>query len=117
MKTLIAILFGSLLGACSQAPQPLSCDPVPGGWQSMPQPDAEAKAALAHVLAQMNTSAHLKGITRVDRQVVAGINYDIEFMLDTGEMWNTRVYRTLQGEYRMTRPARQGALPAICPRN
>lgn len=83
----------------------------------MPQPDAGAKAALAHVLAQMNTSAHLKRITRVDRQVVAGINYDIEFMLDTGEMWNTRVYRTLQGEYRMTRPARQGALPAICPRN
>ncbi|MFM9801082.1 cystatin domain-containing protein [Aeromonas dhakensis] len=112
-KALFPILVAGLLSACSMAPQQQECAPMAGGWQSQPLPNAEAEAALASVLARMNTSARLERILEVRSQVVSGINYDIAFQLDNGEVWNTRVYRDLAGHYQMTRPASQGELPAM----
>ncbi|MEZ9107323.1 2-oxoglutarate dehydrogenase [Vibrio cyclitrophicus] len=43
-------------------------------------------------------------------QAVAGLNYAIEFEMDNGEVWNTIVYRSLQGDIEMMEVAQQGRL-------
>jgi len=75
-----------------------------GGW-SETQVSPEAEKALDFVLQQMNTSAKLDKIVKVKTQVVAGVNYDIDFKLDNGEVWNTIVYKDLKGNYKMTKTA------------
>ena len=75
-----------------------------GGW-SETEVTPEVEKALAFVLAQMNTSSKLDKIIKVRTQVVAGINYDIDFQLDNGEVWNTVVYRDLKKNYKMTKVA------------
>ncbi len=75
-----------------------------GGW-SESEVTPEVEKALDFVLQQMNTSAKLDKIVSVKTQVVAGINYDIDFKLDNGEVWNTIVYRDLDGNYKMTKTA------------
>ena len=77
---------------------------MPGGW-SETEVTPEVEKALDFVLQQMNTSAKLDKIVKVKTQVVAGINYDIDFKLDNGEVWNTVVYRDLKGNYKMTKTA------------
>jgi hypothetical protein len=59
----------------------------------------------------MNTAARLRSIREVRTQVVAGLNYAIEFELDNGEVWHTIVFRDLDGKYHLTQPARLGPLP------
>ena len=112
-RVLLPILVAGLLSACSTSSPTPECAPMAGGWQSQPLPNAEGEAALAIVLARMNTAAKLQSIREVRSQVVSGVNYDIEFQLDNGEVWNTRVYRDLAGNYQMTRPAAQGELPPL----
>ncbi len=75
-----------------------------GGW-SETEVTPEVEKALDFVLKQMNTSAKLDKIVKVKTQVVAGINYDIDFKLDNGEVWNTVVYKDLKGNYKMTKRA------------
>ena len=60
----------------------------------------------------MNTAAKLEKILSVRTQVVSGLNYAIDFEMDNGEVWNTIVYRSLQGEMTMTQAAQKGRL---CP--
>ncbi|MCK5906684.1 MAG: amidohydrolase family protein [Flavobacteriales bacterium] len=75
-----------------------------GGWSKTDvTPDVEK--ALNFVLKQMNSSAKLDKIVSVKTQIVKGKNYDIDFQLDNGEVWNTIVYRNLNGEYTMTKVA------------
>ncbi|CAG23808.1 hypothetical protein PBPRB1963 [Photobacterium profundum SS9] len=84
-----------------------------GGWyDSAVTP--EATAAVDSVLAMMNTSAQLSKILDVKTQVVNGINYAIDFELDNGEVWNTRVYQNLEGKYTMTQPAALGSMTQDC---
>ncbi|MDA0153000.1 cystatin domain-containing protein [Vibrio sp. Makdt] len=80
-----------------------------GGW-SKSEVTPQAEQALDAVLSQMNTSAKLKQILSVRTQVVAGLNYAIEFEMDNGEVWNTIVYRSLQGDIEMVQAAQQGRL-------
>jgi len=82
-----------------------------GGWSRQDEPSEDARAALNWVLGQMNTSAHLRRIREVRTQVVAGLNYAIEFELDNDEVWHTIVFRDLHGKYHLTRPAQLGTLP------
>ena len=117
----IATLFSvAALAGCSQKSEvPIqpqeNANPIcstknlTGGW-SQSDITPEAKQALDAVLGQMNTSAELKQILSVRTQVVAGLNYAIEFEMDNGEVWNTIVYRSLQGDIEMTRPAQKGRL-------
>ncbi|PSU48912.1 2-oxoglutarate dehydrogenase [Photobacterium frigidiphilum] len=84
-----------------------------GGWQDSAV-TPEATAAVDSVLAMMNTSAQLSKILDVKTQVVNGINYAIDFELANGEVWNTRVYRSLKGEYAMTQPAVLGSMTQDC---
>ncbi len=75
-----------------------------GGW-SKTEITPEVEKALDFVLKQMNTSAKLDKIVAVKYQIVKGKNYDIDFKLDNGEVWNTVVYMDLKGNYKMTKVA------------
>lgn len=120
-KVLLATLFSvAALAGCSQKAEVLaqsqenanpicSTQNLTGGW-SQSDITPEAKQALDAVLGQMNTSAELKQILSVRTQVVAGLNYAIEFEMDNGQVWNTVVYRSLQGDIEMMQAAQQGRL-------
>ncbi|MCG9557351.1 cystatin domain-containing protein [Vibrio kanaloae] len=120
-KVLLATLFSvAALAGCSQKTEvsdqsqeemnPIcSTKNLTGGW-SQSDITREAKQALDVVLGQMNTTAKLKKILGVRTQVVAGLNYAIEFEMDNGEVWNTIVYRSLQGDIEMMQAAQQGRL-------
>lgn len=84
-----------------------------GGWVTSTA-TPEAKSALNHVLGMMNTSAKLKQILEVKTQVVNGTNYAIDFELDNGQVWNTQVFRSLKGHFKMTQPAQQGSFSQHC---
>lgn len=84
-----------------------------GGWNtSVVTPEVEK--AINYVLGMMNTSAKLEQILAVKTQVVAGTNYAIDFKLDDGQVWNTRVFRNLNGKFTMTQPAQQGSMTQDC---
>ena len=120
-KVLLATLFSVVaLAGCSQKTEvseqsqeemnPIcSTKNLTGGW-SQSDITREAKQALDVVLGQMNTTAKLKKILGVRTQVVAGLNYAIEFEMDNGEVWNTIVYRSLQGDIEMMQAVQQGRL-------
>ena len=82
-----------------------------GGWSRQDPPSRDAQAAVDWVLGQMNTSAALRSIREVRTQVVAGLNYAVEFELDNGEVWHTIVFRDLEGNYHVTQQAQLGVLP------
>lgn len=109
------------LAACASGPRPSAeTDRVDGGsmkeyrlaggWSRQEEPSEDARAALDWVLGQMNTAAGLRRIREVRTQVVAGLNYAIEFELDNGEVWHTIVFRDLDGKYHLTQQAQLGAL-------
>ncbi len=75
-----------------------------GGW-SQSEVTPEVKLALDTVLKQWNNASALEKIISVKTQVVAGVNYNIDFQLENGEVWNTVVYRNLKNEYLMTKAA------------
>ena len=115
----VATLVGVVaLAGCSQSGEVMnqsqenpicSTKNLTGGW-SKSEVTPQAEQALDAVLSQMNTSAKLKQILSVRTQVVAGLNYAIEFEMDNGEVWNTIVYRSLQGDIEMVQAAQQGRL-------
>jgi hypothetical protein len=69
-----------------------------GGWNESAV-DQTTEEALAFVLSRMNTSAKLKRIVKVKKQVVNGMNYNITFELDNNTVWNAVVYRNLSGNF------------------
>jgi len=77
-----------------------------GGW-SKTEVTPEAKKALDFVLQQMNTSAKLDKIISVKTQIVKGRNFDIDFQLDNGEVWNTVVYMDLDGKFKIIKKAKR----------
>ncbi|WP_367990703.1 cystatin domain-containing protein [Vibrio sp. NTOU-M3] len=124
-KVLLVSVIGTLvLAGCNQkAPEPAEVqttpnrpmcqikENMPGGW-NISKVTPEVQSALDTVMSQMNTAAKVKEINEVRTQVVSGLNYAIEFTLDNDEVWNTVVYRDLQGNYKMIQVAKQGHL---CP--
>lgn len=76
-----------------------------GGWQDANIESNEVKDALTFVISKMNTNAKLKSVVSAKQQVVKGMNYDVTFSLDNGEIWNVVVYRDLDGKYLITKPA------------
>jgi choloylglycine hydrolase len=78
---------------------------IAGGW-SEGEIDEATEDAVAFVLSRMNTSAKLKRILQVKKQVVKGMNYDITFELDNNTVWNAVVYRDLSGEFSITKTSK-----------
>ena len=75
-----------------------------GGWNET-EITPDVKKAVNYVLSMMNTSAKLGKIVSVKTQIVKGRNFDIDFQLDNGELWNTIVYMDLEGSFKMTKVA------------
>ncbi len=73
-----------------------------GGW-SEGEVTPEVEKAVDYVLQQLNTTAKLDTILLVKTQIVNGKNYDINFKLDNGEIWNTLVYADLKGNFEMNK--------------
>lgn len=90
---------------------PMTDNKLAGGWTQQDTVSEEARAALDWVLGQMNTAAGLKAIRGVWIQVVAGLNYAIEFELENDEVWHTVVFRDLEGRFHLAQPAQLGPRP------
>jgi putative hemolysin len=90
---------------------PMTGNKLAGGWTRQDPVSEDGRAALAWVLGQMNTAAGLRGIRGVWTQVVAGLNYAIEFDLDNDEVWHTVVFRDLDGKFHLAQPAQLGPRP------
>jgi len=75
-----------------------------GGYQEV-EIDQRVEDAVAFVIGQMSTSAKLQKIIGARAQVVSGMNYDINFMLDNGETWNALVYKSLAGDFSIVKEA------------
>lgn len=121
MVVIVGVLLLAGCSGCNGGPDEMKVDQaqdesengrvMPGSWsQAEVTPDVEQ--ALDHVLQRMNTSARLEKILKVETQVVAGLNYSIDFQLDNGEIWSTRVFRDLSGNYSMTKPATRKGMAA-----
>ncbi|MEZ8102681.1 cystatin domain-containing protein [Vibrio bivalvicida] len=83
---------------------------MPGGWHPPGHVSPEVEKAVALVLRQISTSSPLKKITDVRTQVVAGMNYAVEFELENGEVWNAIIYQSLNNEYSITQEPKLGKI-------
>ncbi len=81
---------------------------VPGGWKEF-EATPDVQRAMAFVLTQMDTLSSFKQILNVHAQIVSGVNYAIEFQLDDDSVWNTIVYRDLDGNFTVTSRPQEGA--------
>jgi len=122
---LLSVVSVVILAGCNQAtptnqeqistmPHNPMCnsEAMPGGYYPPGEVTPEAEIAVELVLNQIATSSPLKQITDVRTQVVAGMNYAVEFELENGEIWNAIVYQSLNDEYSITQ---QPKLGKICP--
>ncbi len=80
---------------------------VPGGWREF-EITPDVQRAMAFVLTKMDTLSSFKQILNVHAQIVSGVNYAIEFEMDDGSVWNTIVYRDLDGNYAIVHRPREG---------
>jgi len=112
MITIIAVFAITLFG-CSNSAKQKNAEKadedkvernLAGGWHET-EVTPEVEKAVDFVLQQMNTSAKLEKIVSVKTQIVKGRNFDIDFRLDNGEVWNTIVYMDLDGNFKMTKTA------------
>jgi len=87
-----------------------STEAMPGGWFNADEVSPEAHRAVELALEQMDSTSALKQITDVRTQVVAGMNYAVEFELENGEVWHAVVYQNLNDEYTVTKIATPGKL-------
>ncbi|OEF27635.1 cystatin domain-containing protein [Vibrio rumoiensis] len=116
-KKLLVVTVGALaLMACSSSPetpdaetastgstQQAICEPakaMPGSWQPA-EVTPEAKQAAVLATASMDGGHSLKEIHSVEQQVVAGMNYKVNFTIEDGEAYSTVVFRSLKGEYKL----------------
>ncbi|MGO2498528.1 MAG: cystatin domain-containing protein [Vibrio litoralis] len=111
-KKLLAVSAAAIvLSACS-SPEPeqetnpelkVQCETAQrlvGGWQKAEiTPEAKQSALLA--IASMEGNHTLKEVLSVEQQVVAGMNYKVAFTVDDGTAYVAKVFRNLQGEYKM----------------
>ncbi len=62
----------------------------------------DVKEALDFALQEINSNTSLKEVISAKKQVVKGLNYDLKFALENGEIWNVIVYRDLDGNFSIT---------------
>lgn len=103
---LSVILFSSCGGKSqkNEVNSKINSEKLVGGWRNA-EVDTATEKALEFVLKQMNSSAKLEKITNVKVQIVSGKNYDIDFLMNNGQSWNTVIYQDLQGNYEIIKVA------------
>ncbi|QLG88749.1 linear amide C-N hydrolase [Chitinibacter bivalviorum] len=77
-----------------------------GGW-SAAEVDQLAMDAANFAVSKDSSSAKLKRIIEVKKQVVKGANYFINYELDDGSVWDAIVYRDLTGEFSLKQSAKR----------
>ena len=77
---------------------------VAGGWArgAVDEEVSEAAAVAMKGLATRGPEPKLKRITKVEKQVVAGLNFRLQLELDDGTLWDAVVHRNLAGEHSLT---------------
>ena len=97
---LLSVASVAVLAGCNQAtstnqeyisimPHDPMCnsEAMPGGFYPPGEVTPEAEKAVALALTQITTSSPLKQITDVRTQVVAGMNYAVEFELKNAHLY------------------------------
>ena len=73
-----------------------------GSWEEI-EINQDVKDAVNFVFSQIQNDAKLKRILSAKKQIVNGTNYDLTFELENGEIWNGLVYKTLKGDYSISK--------------
>lgn len=77
-----------------------------GAWKEI-EINQEVKDAVDFVFSQMHIDAKLKRILSAKKQIVNGTNYDLTLELENGEILNGIVYKTLKGDYSISKEFKQ----------
>lgn len=105
MKThpLLAIIATSIFLALGSAPNLFA--QTPGGFSGVSEKDAEALAAAKAGVAAHDAKLTFVAIEKVERQVVAGLNYRLRLKVSEGgkiRMADAVVWRKLDGKHQLT---------------
>ncbi|WP_105902096.1 cystatin domain-containing protein [Vibrio gangliei] len=73
---------------------------IPGGWKET-EVTPEARQAALLAATSLEGSHSVKEVLSVQEQVVAGKNYNVVFSIEDGTTYETKVYRNLQGQYKI----------------
>ena len=73
-----------------------------GSWVEI-EINQDVKDAVNFVFSQVHNSEKLKSILSAKKQIVNGTNYDLTFEMENGEIWNGVVYKTLKGNYSISK--------------
>lgn len=125
-KKLLLISAAALSVAACSSQQPtenpelkVKCQSVkamPGGWKDAEvTPEAKQSALLA--AASLEGSHTVKEIISVQQQVVAGMNYSVVFSIDDDTVYVAKVYRNLQGQYKILSIQPQALVEECQPQN
>ncbi|WP_086984354.1 cystatin domain-containing protein [Vibrio aphrogenes] len=109
-KNILAISTITLaMTACSATPPTenpeltMKCETVksmPGGWQEA-EISAEVKQSALLAVASLEGNHSVKSIQRAQQQVVAGMNYKVEFTIEDDTTYTAKVYKDLKGQYKI----------------
>ena len=77
-----------------------------GSWEEIEIIQA-AKDAVNFIFSQIHKDAKLKSILNAKKQIVNGTNYDLTLELKKGEIQNGMVYKTLKGDYSISKEFKQ----------
>lgn len=103
LHPLIAVLAASLFICAAFAP--ILDAQVPGGFSGVPASDTEALAAVEFAVAAHDAKLTFQGIEKVERQVVAGLNYRLTIKVsENGSVRRAGavVWRKLDGTHQLT---------------
>jgi len=108
----LALAAALVAAAPVQAQSHQSSPLLAGGWgETAITPEVRAAAAFA-VPRLPRRHARLKRIDAARRQVVAGMNYDIDLTLTDRTRWRVRVWSKLDRTMKLTSAVRLGRTPA-----
>ena len=105
----LACLILSSIAYASDCESNSVSKPIPGGWSSVAVDDARVKLAARQAVAAQasidGTELALVAIEDAQRQVVAGINYQLKLLVTKGDQRqraNATVWGKLNGSYELT---------------
>ncbi|MFZ9478397.1 MAG: hypothetical protein ACO29T_05775 [Steroidobacteraceae bacterium] len=105
----LLLAMASAAGVASGVPGVAPAPPMPGSYQATtrigPEKREAANVAVRERAFKERATLRLVAIERVDRQVVAGLNYRLRLRVELGgqpRVAEAVVYRNLQGQHALT---------------